>query len=201
VGAELSLSCHVGANPLGQHSIVQIEWLVNGRKVAPSALTSVSGHSSSAAARQQQSAEGAQYSSTHTLSTQHAHTMQHSLQHNTQHSVQLHVDAANHLHMPSALPPALSDPLELGRSLRLHATSRLSLGPVQRAHAANYSCQYKLIPTPAAAPPGLSPSGSTGAHSQPAARVGITSGQANQTVQVTVIEGQYAHCEHCVLLL
>lgn len=147
------LLCHVGANPLAQSSILQIEWLKDGRRMAAQTSDNQS---------------------------------------------RIQIERANHLHMPALLlggGETSGAAFDAGKSLRLHASSVLTIRSLQRSDSAAYSCQYKLIPTPATGGVGQQQSGAaTGQHTTPR----ITSGQANQTIQLDVIEGEYCRLLCCV---
>lgn len=182
--SELVLRCSVAANPLGQNTILQIEWLKDGRKLAQQ--SSSSAQISQMANKQQAGGNG---------------------------KPRLHIERANHLHMPLASSSSSSGQLgaknggnQLASGSKLIGSSWLSISSLNKSDSANYTCQFKLIPAPpsgqtataaaaAAAPIATHPAN----HQQqpfggyPAARselIRITSGQANQTVQVDVIEGK-----------
>lgn len=169
--SELSLRCSVAANPLGQNTILQIEWLKDGRKLQQPAQISSSSN-------KQQASKS-----------------------------RLQIERANHLHMPlvgasaSAAAPASGNkngPNQLVSGSKLIGSSWLSISPLNKSDSANYTCQFKLIPAP--------PSNTGGQTTHPNAahhqtfsssssssmrnEIRITSGQANQTIQVNVIEGK-----------
>lgn len=178
MGAPLRLVCHVGANPLAQSSIVQIEWLHDGRRLAGEPRGGQAGNRSLALLAAPPTPQQG-----------------------------LHIERANHLHMAgqallgsaAAAEAQLQvgqsglDAQELARSLRLQASSVLTISSLQRSHAGSYSCQFKLIPTPAAVgQPGGSSGGGGGLLGAPNGAQRITSGQASQRIQVELGEGEFA---------
>jgi len=125
-GAKLHLRCLVAANPLAQNTILQIEWLKDGRRLAS--------------------------------------------------SQRLQVEKANHLHMPP--PQQQAD--QLAGASKLLAASSLSVERLDANEDSGlYTCHFKLIPAPSSA-----------RNPQQQAQLKIISGQANQTIQVNVIEGK-----------
>lgn len=181
----VALRCSVAANPLGQNTILQIEWFKDGRK-----LSQPSSHISAATSSNGGGGGSSKQQATISRSTS-----------------RLLIERANHLHMPQAAAAAASTTSgrgggvggagnQLAPGSKLTGSSWLSIGaPLNKSDSGNYTCQFKLIP----APPTSGSGGVQTTHpNQSPARnevVRITSGQANQTVQVNVIEGKLSSGE------
>ena len=188
----MQLRCLVGANPLLQNTILQIEWLKDGRRIqiAPPPLSVTA-----AAGQQQQHQHEARIliekaNHLHIPLLAGAGSGQH------QHQAELsrldlfrssYGGSGGDVHQsgPQFPPPT---------SGRLLASSSLTIGSLNKSDAGLYSCQYKLIPAP-----------STGnQHHQAKAasqlqiqlqqqqqqQMKIVSGQASQSIKLTVIEGK-----------
>lgn len=130
-----SLRCTVAANPSpSDNTIVQIEWLKDGRKLA------------------NQSAQSSSKSPGRLL-----------------------IERANLLHMAAKSPATSQNQLALGS--KLIGSSSLTVSQATQADSGAYSCHFRLVPAPLPA----------GQQHQVAR---VTSGQANQSIQVNVIEGE-----------
>lgn len=130
-----SLRCTVAANPSpSENTIVQIEWLKDGRKLANQSAISTS------------KSPG-----------------------------RLLIERANLLHM-AAKSATSQNQLTLGS--KLIGSSSLTVSQALASDSGAYSCHFRLVPAPLSA----------GQQPQPPAQV--TSGQANQSIQVNVIEGE-----------
>lgn len=203
-GERLTLRCHVAANPLIQNTILQIDWFRDGKKLAaqPPALGPTA--SAPALSGTQQKASSSSSSGPQ-------------------------IEKTNHLHMPVIDPLVLTFAsnnkllngasgsngsgrgIQVARlpanffpppaSTKLLATSLLNIQAASKLDSANYSCQYKLIPAPPVSALLVQQQNQQQQYQQLQSQIRITSGQANQTIQVQVIEGKlslsFIFC-HCV---
>lgn len=161
MGSDLNLKCTVASNPLNQNTILQIDWLKDGRKIQASS-------NSSAALNQSR------------------------LQ-------RLSIEKTNHLHMPqSQLQPDAGPTAAklLVSNSKLIGISSLSIKSLGKSDSGQYTCQFKLIPAPGGGQQTQGQqqfaSAATTGQSQP---IRITSGQANNSLKVTVIEGKFLHAK------
>lgn len=185
-GDQLVLRCNVAANPLAQNTILQIEWFKDGRKLTTTPPSPTTGSNNNQHRSQEQQQQQQQLFSGRSLQ----------------------IERANHLHMPASSQigqlefvsglsgspsrqKSSASENQLAASSKLIASSSLTINAISRQDSGSYSCHFKLIP----APSNWTPSKEAGAASSPnqqqqQQQIRITSGKANQTIQVNVIEGK-----------
>lgn len=156
------LRCSVAANPLAQNTILQIEWHKDGKKLS-------AGPSVANAASQRQL------------------------------EPRIQIEKANHLHMPlsqsgqlsqvdfaSGLPrQQQSNQNQLAANSKLIGSSTLTVSALSKSDSGLYSCHFKLIPAP------INGASNRVQTQQQQQQIKITSGRANQTMHVIVIEGKW----------
>lgn len=164
----LHLRCHLAANPFQSDAIIQFDWFRDGRLivVGPAGNSTWSSSSSSSSGQ-----PGAKFLASSTA---------------------LRLEKTNHLHMVNQ---ADQEQLELGahsaQTSRLLVSSSLIVNRLTREDAANYSCQFKLIPTKLAAGVGQARGASGGGQPTSGGPTNkILSGQAGQLIKVTLGEGK-----------
>lgn len=164
------LRCNVAANPLAQNTILQIEWLKDGRKLTTAPVTTPNNNN------QQQQLQS------RTIQIERAN--------------HLHMPAASqigHFEFVSGLSGSQSrqksaaNGNQLAASSKLIASSSLTINAISRQDSGSYSCHFKLIPAPSNWTP--SKEASNQQHQQQQ-QIRITSGKAAQSIQVNVIEGK-----------
>lgn len=118
---QLTLKCLIGANPLGQASILNIEWLKDKQILQQQ--------------QQQQTGINKQKDFGYTI----------------ERANQLHMGASyvnqNKRFLSQQNDQETLDSSQLLTNSKLHAISSLILSPLEQASAGSYSCEYKIIPS------------------------------------------------------
>lgn len=198
LGQRLQLRCFVGANPMLQNTIVQIDWLKDGRRLTTSSMSNSGGGGVGS------TASASKLARIQIEKANHLHMPLASQQ-------QLEQLAASRLatNLGSA---GFSDPtsessasggLAVAANARLLTASSLTISDLAKSDAGAYSCQFKLIPAPSTSA-GLQQVASGGQanvslasatllfqQQQQQQQARIISGQSGHTIQLTVIEGKF----------
>lgn len=196
-GDQLVLRCSVAANPLAQNTILQIEWLKDGRKLTtppPPPLMTTN------AIRQEQRIQIERANHLHMPATVQIGQLEFV-------SGLSNMAATGSFGSTSVSRPSLGSQTnrqksangnQLAASSKLIASSSLTINAISKQDSGLYSCHFKLIPAPSNwAPPSKEASQihhqqqpQQSQQQQQQQQIKITSGIAKQTIQVNVIEGK-----------
>lgn len=189
-GLEFSLKCSVAANPLAQNTIIQIDWFKDGKRLSSSSPATLNG---SILAQQQLNKQAA--NRIHIERSNHLHMP------NQQQQVgPLGGESFQSANTNNKAKQLNTIGNQLVASSKLLAVSSITIKFAQKSDSGIYVCQYKLIPAPGgttnsiplntvAAAATVPIQSNANLMLQQQQQIRITSGQANNTIQVNVVEG------------
>lgn len=198
------LRCSVAANPLAQNTILQIEWLKDGRKLTTPSPPQMTTNAIRQEQPLQQRIQIERANHLHMPATVQIGQLEFVSGLSTM------AAAAGSFGSTSLSGPSLAGSQsnrpksangnQLAASSKLIASSSLTINAISKQDSGLYSCRFKLIPAPSNwAPPSKEasqihhqqhPLQQSQQQQQQQQQIKITSGKAKQTIQVNVIEGK-----------